>query len=62
MKLSTWKNKILENSNELNRLVLKNDKPTIEIIKKAKDLNNKIFAWTMQSDKEDIKNIKLNEL
>ena len=62
MKLSTWKNKILQNSNELNRLVLNNDKPTIEIIKKAKDLNNKIFAWTMQSDKEDIKNIKLNEL
>ena len=52
MKLSTWKNKILQNSNELNRLVLKNDKPTIEIVKKAKDLNNKIFAWTMQSDKE----------
>lgn len=32
------------------------------MVKKAKDLNNNIFQWNMESDKEYIDKLKLNEL
>jgi len=56
------KERILQDTNKLQKLVLDHDKPCIEIVKKAKDLNNNIFQWNMESDKEYINELKFNEL
>ena len=49
-------------TNKLQKLVLDNDKPCIQMVKQVKDLNNKIFLWNLKSDKEYIDELKLNEL
>ena len=52
------KQRILQDTNNLQKLVLDHDKPCIAMVKKAKDLNNKIFAWNIKSDKEYLNKLK----
>ena len=56
------KEKILQDTNKLQKLVLEHDKPCIQMVKQVKDLNNKIFLWNMKSDKEYIDELKFKKL
>mgnify|MGYP001171792618 FL=1 len=59
------KQRILQDTNKLQKMVLDNDKPCIDMVKQVKDLNNKIFAWNITSDKEycnKLRNEKILEL
>jgi hypothetical protein len=49
-----WKKQILRENNEISKMVLDQDKPSIDLIKKTRDLKTLVKNWTTDSDKFDL--------
>lgn len=54
MLIVDWKKQILRENNEISKMVLDQDKPSIDLVKKARDLKTLVKNWTTDSDKFDL--------
>ena len=54
MLIVDWKKQILRENNEISKMVLDQDKPSIDLVKKTRDLKTLVKNWTTDSDKFDL--------
>jgi hypothetical protein len=54
MKIVDWKKQILKENNSIERMVIDQDKPSIDLVTKVRDLKTLVKNWTQESDNFDM--------
>ena len=54
MTIVDLKTQILKTNNRINDMVLEQDKPSLDLIKKTRDLKRLVNNWTEQTDRIDL--------